>query len=180
MGLDMYLYRKTYVKNWEHMTEDEKVKITLKGDRAKGIDVNKITEIVEEVGYWRKANAIHKWFVDNVQNGDDDCKEHYVDEDKLKELLSLVNKVLQSTKLVDGKINNGYHFNEKGEKVYSIEDGKVMENTLIAEELLPTSEGFFFGNTDYDEMYYNDLLETKKILEDVLKVGGDFYYHSSW
>ena len=30
----------------------------------------------EEVYYWRKANAIHKWFVDNVQDGIDDCWYH--------------------------------------------------------------------------------------------------------
>ena len=30
-------------------------------------------ETHEEVGYWRKANAIHGWFVRNVQNGKDDC-----------------------------------------------------------------------------------------------------------
>ena len=32
--------------------------------------------VIDEVGYWRKANAIHKWFVDNVQNGVDDCEYH--------------------------------------------------------------------------------------------------------
>lgn len=31
---------------------------------------------IKEVGYWRKANAIHKWFVDNVQDGEDDCQFH--------------------------------------------------------------------------------------------------------
>ena len=31
---------------------------------------------IKEVGYWRKANAVHKWFVDNVQNGEDDCTFH--------------------------------------------------------------------------------------------------------
>lgn len=28
--------------------------------------------IWQEIGYWRKANHIHKWFVDKVQGGDDD------------------------------------------------------------------------------------------------------------
>ena len=27
----------------------------------------------------------------------------------------------------------------------------------VADELLPTEEGFFFGNTDYDEWYFNDV-----------------------
>jgi hypothetical protein len=36
--------------------------------------------------YWRKSNQIHKWFVDNVQGGEDNCGEYYVSKDKLKEL----------------------------------------------------------------------------------------------
>jgi len=36
--------------------------------------------------YWRKSNQIHKWFVDNVQGGEDDCGNYYVSKDKLKEL----------------------------------------------------------------------------------------------
>lgn len=38
--------------------------------------------------YWRKVNAVHKWFVDNVQNGEDDCGEYYVSHEKLQELLA--------------------------------------------------------------------------------------------
>lgn len=30
--------------------------------------------IWKEIGYWRKANHIHKWFVDCVQDGEDDCE----------------------------------------------------------------------------------------------------------
>jgi hypothetical protein len=31
-----------------------------------------------EVGYWRKANQIHHWFVENVQDGQDDCSSYEV------------------------------------------------------------------------------------------------------
>jgi hypothetical protein len=179
MGLDMYLYRKTYVKNWEHMTDEEKTNIVLTGDRTKGIDPKKISEIVEEYGYWRKANAIHQWFVDNVQDGEDDCKEYYVSEDKLKELLGLVNKVLDSTKLIEGKIQNGYRYDDGG-KHPIIEDGEYMEDSSLAEELLPTAQGFFFGGTSYDQWYYEDLQHTKEMIESALKEGGDYYYQSSW
>ena len=37
--------------------------------------------------YWRKANQIHNWFVTNIQDGNDNCGEYYVSQDKLKELL---------------------------------------------------------------------------------------------
>lgn len=49
----------------------------------------------EEVGYWRKVNAIHKWFVDNVQDGIDDCCYHRpVTKEDLKALADLCKVVL--------------------------------------------------------------------------------------
>ena len=53
------------------------------------------TYIHDEVGYWRKANAIHKWFVDNVQDGEDDCECHRpVTKNDLETLLELCREVL--------------------------------------------------------------------------------------
>jgi len=52
-------------------------------------------EISFEAGYWRKANAIHKWFVDNIQ-GVDDCREYDVSRDELKKLKELCKEVLKN------------------------------------------------------------------------------------
>ena len=50
---------------------------------------------IKEVGYWRKANAIHKWFVDNVQDGQDDCQFHRpVTKEDLETLKGLCKAVL--------------------------------------------------------------------------------------
>ena len=86
MGLDMYLTGRRYV--WESNPDSTDNAITEalnkvptlghKGKRIKGIEV--------EAMYWRKANAIHKWFVDNVQDGEDECQEHYVSREQLYEL----------------------------------------------------------------------------------------------
>jgi hypothetical protein len=46
-----------------------------------------------QVAYWRKANQIHKWFVDNVQDGEDDCREYSVDREQLQKLLDTCTKV---------------------------------------------------------------------------------------
>lgn len=94
MGLDMYLHRRTYVKDWGH-NPDEKHEVTVKlnGEQHPFIDVTKIIYIEEEVGYWRKANAIHKWFVDNCQNGSDDCKPYYVSYEQLQELLAICKQI---------------------------------------------------------------------------------------
>lgn len=150
------------------------------------------------VAEWRKANQIHKWFVDHVQDGRDDCGTYEVEVEQLQELLDTVNKVLGSTKLVKGQVHNGYSLDHNFNKVYHVSDGMVLEDTETAEELLPTQEGFFFGGTDYDQYYWDDLEFTKERLEAVLATvekdqnGWDWHckgeddwnltlqYHSSW
>lgn len=46
-----------------------------------------------EIGYWRKANAVHSWFVETVQNGVDDCGEYEVSLDQLHQLRDLATRV---------------------------------------------------------------------------------------
>lgn len=151
MGLDMYLDKRVYVgANYEHNNVKGEIKLT-KGndDKPVEVDLKKVTYIIERAGYWRKANHIHQWFVDNCQNGEDDCKEYYVDQEQLKELLDVCKQ--------------------------------VKENHDLAEELLPTQSGFFFGGTEYDEYYFDCIDETIEIIEEALKdEKGDYYYCSSW
>lgn len=182
MGLDMYLTKKYYVKNWGYMEPEEKHTITvLKGGKPTNIPTDKITHITVEIMYWRKANAIHKWFVDNVQDGNDDRGTYYVDSDQLKELLDICKKIIGESRLVKDKIVNGYKF-KNGIAEPIMEDGEKIDDATIAKELLPSQDGFFFGSTDYDQYYYQDIKETIEGLTEALKDddGGDFYYHSSW
>ncbi len=59
---------------------------------------------------------------------------------------------------------------------------KVLDNNELAEQLLPTKEGFFFGGKDYDQSYFDDLKETIKIIDNALLMPDqwDFNYRSSW
>jgi hypothetical protein len=95
MGLDMYLSRRVYVGSYKDSTE---LQITGLPEYAKlsDSDMAKVKYIELEAGYWRKSNQIHKWFVDNVQGGNDDCGHYYVGEEKLQELLDLVNECLKN------------------------------------------------------------------------------------
>jgi len=150
MGLDMYLEKRTYVRQWEHQTPEEQYNVEVtKGGEPVNIDPKRVTDVIEEVGYWRKVNQIHRWFVENVQSGDDNCAQYYVGSDKLAELLELCKK--------------------------------VQADNSLAEELLPTASGFFFGGTEYDEWYFKDIDNTIQILEEALAdKRGDYYYSSSW
>jgi hypothetical protein len=90
MGLDMYLNKHTYVQQWEHQKPEEKYNVEVtKGGEPTNINPKKIKYIVEEAGYWRKANQIHQWFVENVQKGVDDCGNYYVSTDDLEKLLEV-------------------------------------------------------------------------------------------
>jgi len=117
-----------------------------------GLDMYLSTGDDKEVGYWRKANAIHAWFVKNVQYGVDECQKVEVSVAKLKKLRTLVNKVLKNNKL--------------------------------ASELLPTQSGFFFGSTEIDKWYMEELESTKEILDRAIAMNKEklvkFYYESSW
>ena len=100
-----------------------------------------------EVAYWRKANAIHNWFVKNVQSGEDDCKTYKVSGKELMELKKLCSQVIR--------------------------------NRTKAEELLPTVDGFFFGETDYNEYYFKMIRYTWDRLKGI-DPKKNYYYHSSW
>lgn len=162
MGLDMYLDRMPRRENVNAISYEDK----------------------EEVAYWRKVNSIHRWFVDKVQNGIDDCEYHNeVTREILEELLDACEKVLNASELVAGKIKNGEEY-KNGKWTVCIEDGKYIKDPSVAEKLLPTTCGFFFGSTDYDEWYYNKVEYTAETIKQILETT-DFekemiYYISSW
>lgn len=140
--------------------------------------------IMEQVGYWRKSNSVHNWFVENIQDGVDDCNYHReVTEDDLEKLLDICTKVYESCTMMLGTVKNGQTCTDNG-WVDNIELGKVVIDISVAEELLPTTPGFFFGNTDYNEWYVEDIEDTIEIIQRVLETT-DFdtqmvYYVSSW
>lgn len=154
MGLDMYLYAKKYVAAYDFSDDLDKQKY------RKTVHVFGVEDLVDQetpslevsfcVGYWRKANQIHKWFVDNIQKGIDNCGEYYVPVEKLEELLDICKK--------------------------------VKKNPDKAQKLLPTTSGIFFGSSDYDSFYMDDIEQTIEILERVLAHNNNynFYYSSSW
>ena len=90
MGLDMYLTAKKYL--WRN--KDAEIVEVIKAERVRGMGDMEPKEIACRAAYWRKANAIHQWFVDNVQEGEDDCREYEVSAEQLSELANLCNKIL--------------------------------------------------------------------------------------
>ena len=44
----------------------------------------------------------------------------------------------------------------------------ALVSTAAASELLPTSEGFFFGSQEYDQYYFEDLKTTKTQIDKII------------
>lgn len=186
MGLDQSLYKEKYVPGW---IEKDKLKVSVeRGDKEvlveNGLDG---VSVKWQVAYWRKCNQIHKWFVDNCGEGEDNCRAYPVDIEQLRELLKLCEKVKKSCKLVDhGEIES--HEFKDGKIIKKNVPYKIIEDSSVAEELLPTESGFFFGSTDYDEYYMDDIDLTIKQLTEIIKeydadtdkAYTDFWYQASW
>ena len=154
MGLDQYLSASEYISRVDY-TADTLVENPLFKQMCEQFDVSLdptgFAGIAIEfpMGYWRKANQIHNWFVLNVQDGDDNCGSYYVSRENLEELKDLCVQVLADPEL--------------------------------AEDLLPTSSGFFFGSTEYDSGYASDLKNTIEIIDRCLSSRfSGFEYSSSW
>jgi hypothetical protein len=154
MGLDMYLSAEKFVSGYEH-NKDEHFKKILDAMNIDEADAGKSVVVSINVGYWRKANAIHNWFVQNVQNGEDNCARYYVPQEKLEELKADCEDSLRAY----------------------LEGDKVKAENIIA----PTS-GFFFGSTEIDQWYAKDLNQTIEIIDKCLTKFKDYgiYYQSSW
>ena len=182
MGLDMYLNKKHYVQKWSFQEPHEQFEVTVtKGGKPyEAINVGRVNYVEEQVMYWRKFNALHAWFVENVQAGVDECQTSYVSRIDLEKLLETLQKVvasLEASPKVPAMVESGW---DKDGRTYT--EIMVHSDTSVAEELFPTQAGFFFGGTEYDEYYLEQIKETMAMLEAELATedGADYSYHASW
>ena len=153
MGLDMYLTKKHYVQRWDHHPAEKQFEVTVnQGGQPYGhIIADKIKYIEEEAGYWRKSNHIHRWFVDNVQEGIDECQEAYVSSRKIEELHSVCKEVLEDKSKASELLprQSGFFFGATEYDEWYF--GDIEETVKIIEPILADmDEG---GNLPYD-LYY--------------------------
>jgi hypothetical protein len=109
----------------------------------------------EKLGTLRKANAIHAFVEDNCYTGDGDMNCEYIPM-KVEDLENLLDRCIE-----------------------------VINNPSEGPNLLPTRGGFFFGSTEYDEYYLEDIQSTADIVAKILSQKEDGYlphpvYYHSW
>jgi hypothetical protein len=184
MGLDMYLSKKTYVKQWSHNKPEDQYEVSVKkgGVTYPSIKPERVSYITEELMYWRKANQIHGWFVSNCQEVQADVK-YYVEKEDLEKLLETCEKVLGILNQSEKKtlqVVGGW----KGGEQYMV-DHEVYDTSDEIMELLPPTQGFFFGSDNIDEWYKETIEETIITLKEELSVSTegystDYEYYASW
>lgn len=162
MGLDMYLEARKFVRkiDWNSVGDKDLDDVPPRQQWQSIVETAGLQKVASKevygamvgvnVAYWRKANQIHAWFVDNVQNGEDDCGEYYVSKDKLVELLELCKQARRDMDAYLLPPRQGFFFG----------------STDI-------DEGYWY---DID----NTISQLDSILKEDDLDEISFYYHSSW
>ena len=154
MGLDMWLYKRG------HTVHDEMTGKTY-------------VEDPEEIGYWRKFNALHAYILE-LTNSPDDTNCEPVDLSK-----SDVETILDTLNQVRSILEKGVKLEEDDGDWYLFDE----DTSDAAAELLPPRSGFFFGSTRIDSYYYYDVCDAISIFENALKLineNEEIYYDGWW
>jgi len=100
MGLDMYLEAKLHLPPYDKKLDPvrqvigQAIGYTPPAEKP-GHDATlmEVTGVTVRVGYWRKFDPLHQWFVNHVQEGHDDCRTAYVAPDILSTLEGQLDQV---------------------------------------------------------------------------------------
>ena len=130
------------------MEADKKQEVVVKTGGVVDTKINseRIKYVIEEVGYWRKANHIHNWFVQNVQDGVDDCKQADVYREHLQDLLEACNRVMINPSEAEELLPTASGFFFGGTEYDEYYFGSIQETISILEECL--------SDEDADTFYY--------------------------
>lgn len=198
MGLDQYITIRHKSTNRSYKKYNDFWKLSAKEREGKEIPDEPEKDFI--VGYFRKHNMIHKWFVDNVQNGVDDCGRYVITVKDLNKLLDICNRIMSG--VTKSKKPAKFMTDRDGveHEIWQIDTYTPTEGILeYAKTILPTQSGFFFGDTDYSDDYFYCVENAIKVIEGVLylcehnffrlytdKETGEYRgrwvleYHSSW
>jgi hypothetical protein len=149
MGLDMYLTASKYEPKSTYRDgeakDNEVFSQVINAINAETFLSNDFpaVQIEVNVGYWRKANAIHGWFVKNVQGGEDNCGRYYVSREALVELQETCIKALadRDSNVLDP--TDGFFFGSSEKDEYWETDLRDTV-TMIGKLLKTVPEGWTF------------------------------------
>lgn len=164
MGLDMYFYaRKTTYKSFSKWDKPDRADETNYPEDLKTFSdyiydrnfKSVQTVISYQIGYFRKFNALHSYIVKTFADGIDNCQDIILYKEDVEKIKRVLDDVL--------------NVHQQAEK---------------AKEILPTQSGYFFGGTDYDEYYFEEVKVAADLMQNLLD-NFDFekyqlIYRASW
>lgn len=160
MGLDMYLYARKYGSGYSS-TQNDKTPAEMRNlVKAAGLHISDTkfssqtgANILVPIGYWRKANAIHGWFVKNLGEGVDDCKEIFVEREDLEALLKVATEVMTN--------------HDKAEELLPTGRGFFFGSTSY--------DDYYFEDIKYTIEMLTHILKSPRLKKNV-----EFIYRASW
>ena len=169
MGLDMYL---NIHSQWYDYGDGKLVK---KPHPGTDVDKVKTARVIHEV-YWRKANQIHNWFVENVQDGDDDCGEYDVATSDIESLLATCNRLIDEVCKVDKYLHLDKRYIKKHKKDHEKYghhdyDGEISN----LEEKIPINFDLL-TNYDIPIYYYRLTKKQSEIAKSILPTRDGFFF----
>ena len=156
MGLDMYLQTNSPALT-RFLESRGLLDPVFEGSRRRGV-----------IGYWRKANAIHKWMEDNLSEPVENCRSSSVTVGNLRNLKRACDDVIANSHTVESNECFAGFYVKDGKEMRVKRIGRLITNPEYAQSILPTCEGFFFGDTEYDDLYLDSLAYTSKLLDAIL------------
>lgn len=91
-----------------------------------------------EVAYFRKFNALQNYFEENFDQ--ENCEDTNLTYDIVVDLIDRLERVVKA---------------------------KAFGNTDTAEELFPTTNGFFYGDTSYNEYYFEKIRDALRLFRQI-------------
>ena len=152
MGLDMYLEARRFMWSFDDGSGKDADTVRKIREALPELGDMRVNYVTAEAAYWRKANAIHAWFVANVQDGEDDCGHYHVSREKLEELASICNEVLEDM--------------DKADELLPTQSGFFFGSTDYDE--------WYQRNLEYTRDRIRALLDNPEL------ESWEFQYHSSW
>lgn len=152
------------------------------------IDFIKVRQRRKELSYFRKVNFLVKFFNDKIVEYCEgtilDGLDIPIDKEWCEELLDKCNKVVDKY----NELKASYTPDTNGDNTILFESEEA--NDLFAKfasETLPTMAGFFYGSTDYDEWYLDDVKDViehlkNDIIPEFDKLDDDEYiaFNADW
>jgi hypothetical protein len=157
MGLDMYLSAKRYISGYDHFGKEQKKRFA-QYIRAAGLKLSDVSK-----------DSPHGHF--------DICVAYWRKSNQVHRWFVL--------HVQEGTDDCKSYYVSKEQLTELIDTCKaVLANHTRVAELLPPSDGFFFGSTVVDEWYFEDLENTVKMLTPLVTdkkwEAWEFEYQSSW